>query len=139
MTKYEIIMDMVHFYTEDPSRRAYAAGLCLYITPDGRNCAVGRWLIDPQKWEDSNIPTKSFDELRKVGLSDNDFKEEVRGHMDGDFWAELQKFHDWHSTWTPRGLNISGLRELVDLLNKYGYEEKIQARNNRRNSRILHR
>jgi hypothetical protein len=115
-TKLQIIEETAAFYMEDPSRRAYNAitDMCEYQTTDGRNCAVGRYFIDPQ-----NIRNYGVKELALRGefLQEN-LIEEVRGH-DWVFWESLQRFHDRFFYWDTDGITESGRTYLQELKQKY--------------------
>ena len=87
-TKIEIINETRAWYEGDPSRRSMSPyGICQYLADDGRTCAVGRCLIDP------NVPNGSVFDVWDDRSIDEDMKPEYRGHS-RSFWEELQNFHD---------------------------------------------
>lgn len=120
-TKLEIIDETVKYYSEDISRRAVLDMGCYYWM-QGKMCAVGRCLIDPEAiqklieekgYGDTDVGTLS-------GVTDfqSSLKEEYRGH-DLNFWKSLQIFHDENSNWCESGLTESGLIELDSLKKRY--------------------
>ena len=111
--KTEIIEETAAYY--NLSNRGYDKGhnSCKYFTSDGKMCAVGRCLINPEEQMDSRetacrLLEDSFDLL----------KEEYR-IADLWFWADLQRFHDCRSNWTDSGLSSDGELEKRRLLNLY--------------------
>lgn len=132
-TKVEIIRETYNYYAEDPNgRRAIDCdGRCLYLTFDGRRCAVGRVL-------NSEIPKNEIIRIPACigikGLLDNDmrdkyilgfpgqliFDKEYREH-DADFWADLQLLHDRDECWDNNANTISiyGIGKYNQLLENY--------------------
>lgn len=109
LTKEEIIEETANFYNS--TNRGYNPNnqTCLYLTPDGKNCAVGRCMIPESiellgsanpavteiKWQ---FPNLTLDEL---------LQPKYRGHTD-DFWRKLQRFHDVSANWDENGLTEAG-------------------------------
>lgn len=121
-TKLEIIEETVKYYSEDTSRRAVTRGKCKYFA-DGRMCAVGRCLVDAQEFQNALKGVR----IKKTGIkvlgtsarfSENDLKEEYRGHED-DFWDELQRLHDNPGMWIINGLSQGGFHFVTKLKAKY--------------------
>ena len=112
-TKTEIIEETAAFY--NLSNRGYdkESNSCRYLTGDGKMCAVGRCLINPeeQQFNEEGAHTLlscSFDLLKK------EYRIE-----DLDFWYNLQRFHDCRSNWTDSGLSSDGELEKRRLLNQF--------------------
>lgn len=110
---YQNVLDeTVNFYKEDLSRRAtffdkiIEETSCLYKTPDGRMCAVGRCLNqDVMNYEKYNQET-SVDSLIE-DLTDKVFREEYQG-FDTNFWQDLQNLHDLDNNWNKDQLSDRG-------------------------------
>lgn len=90
MTKAEIITDTVRYYEEDRSRVARTLRhACMYLTPEGRKCAVGRYMLEgPHQYFDGSCSA-----LSDQYLLDEVLEEPVRGH-ELAFWDDLQFYHD---------------------------------------------
>jgi hypothetical protein len=70
-------------------------GACEYLTPDGKMCAIGRCLIEPG--DKMLVGSLNRDDKWRIGQilwSDDLLKPEYRGHPP-EFWADLQKWHDY--------------------------------------------
>lgn len=87
----------------DPSKRATSDKGCLYLTEDGRKCAVGI-LIDPASYQ------KRLENNDAVFALDSGFRflRPEYHKVDVGFWVELQNIHDLSSRWTEDGLSASG-------------------------------
>lgn len=124
-TKKEIILETVEYYSVDPAgRRGYDEKLntCLYLTQDGKMCAVGRCCIEPSTEWEGDVQTLAEDrgeEIEEGYLSiDNLLKEEYRGY-DIEFWQDLQALHDGRHNWDKEGLTDSGQLHVAALLKRY--------------------
>ena len=124
MTKLEIINETVEYYAEDVTRRAtrrraIQAGICEYLTADGRMCAVGRCMRKPSEDMENAIA-----QLRCNGMYlnvENELKPQYRGHG-LDFWGYVQRLHDVCRNWGEHGLSQVGERALSDLRELYSKE-----------------
>ena len=95
LTKAEIIEDTVRFYEEDPSRRATIAWRCVYLTEDGRRCAVGRYMLPGCPAESSQA---GFLTLLEDYAESDAMRPEAVGHA-AEFWVALQNYHDFAAWW----------------------------------------
>ena len=120
-TKIEIIQETVNYYSTDPSRRATEIRndrlSCVYQTKDGRNCALGRYLINPLDEGLRNYAANS------LFFEDNPesfyiLKPEARIE-DRYFWIDVQDLHDESKYWTETGLSEDGKLYVTRLLEKY--------------------
>lgn len=131
MTKLEIIKETADYYSENPSKRGLNIitdslgnkhpGQYVYITEDGKMCAVGRACINPIDFQYS-VGGQGLETL--YGEEDNfnldpELKPEYRGHTP-EFWMDLQDFHDISKNWDEKGLTEIGHIHLNQLLEKYG-------------------
>lgn len=117
-TKVEIIEETANFY--DLNNRGTIYGFNKYFTSDGKQCAVGRCLIDPIEFQNvfrNGSITLITDPVYNINL-DEYFKKEYRGH-DSKFWSDLQRFHDDPSNWDERGLTEYGIKSKKNLIIKY--------------------
>lgn len=90
MSKKEIIMDTYNFYKNNLDQFALESGICVYLTKDGKKCAVGRYMKDGKHQSFSGTAYSLLDEFTENEV----FKSEVLGHSDS-FWNDLQKnLHD---------------------------------------------
>lgn len=117
-TKREIIDETVKAYTLDTLARDNM-GLCQYLTPSGRKCAVGRCCREPKNYWKGVVGTIRVD-LSAFGKPDAvldleaELKPEYRGH-ELDFWRDLQRLHDSKGNWVQSGLSPEG-EEFVKIL-----------------------
>ena len=97
-TMLETLNETVAAYTS--KTRAVEIGGCRYFT-NGRCCAIGRCMIDPEKYKDYAGDAESFQDL------DSLLKPEYRG-FPIDFWLALQYLHDIPMNWNNEGLSENG-------------------------------
>lgn len=88
MTWRDIVLETVRFYHRNPDQVGWNPALesCCYLSPDGRKCAVGRCLLNPELPEPSQ-PVYRFGDL------DSHLKPQYRGHELRE-WRSLQDLHD---------------------------------------------
>jgi len=117
-TAVEIIRETVAYYSKDPYGRRgidpYDLS-CVYLTSDGKMCAVGRCCIEPkERWTGSvsHLIGQSGDNI------DHLLKEEYRGHPT-ELWTDLQHLHDNEWNWDNNGISEIGMRYAEKLLSKY--------------------
>lgn len=132
-TKREILIETVEYYGYDVTRRATEKSpslanelLCVYQTEDGRQCAVGRCLMDPDQAAKYRMGVSNL--VVELGEIDSLLKPEYRGHSIV-FWKDLQTFHDNPDNWvtpgeegpefTATGLTPNGQAEYQVLWNRY--------------------
>jgi hypothetical protein len=95
LTMRQVLEDSYKYYTEDPNgRRAVAAsGGCLYLTEDGKKCAVGRYMIDgPHQNIDGVFDNHTFENTESILTT------QVQG-FNSAFWTSLQDWHDSGIYW----------------------------------------
>ena len=114
MTKLEIIEQLFdNGYCLNPSTRALDEDEnCQYYLEDGRQCAVGKCMKDPKKFEDT---------ITSVGCLENletELKPEYQGHSI-EFWDKLQGMHDCQYNWGEAGLTERGVTRLNELKQMY--------------------
>lgn len=96
-TKLEIVEETAAAYS-NPSNRALReetvdAPVYAYKTEDGRMCAVGRCMLEPEKFIGSVMNFHLKEGKWSINFDDSFLKEEYRGH-NLVFWRDLQAFHD---------------------------------------------
>ncbi len=96
---------------------------CRYLGENGERCAFSRCCWETEKvinllTENENM---SADIVLKIAESDKIeiLKEEYRGHS-GEFWSNLQYFHDSSYNWDENGLTVEGVETKEGLLKKWG-------------------
>src|SRR5688572_1556530 len=113
MNRLEIIEETVKYYSEDITRRAITEkGGCDYLTYEGKMCAVGRCMINPQPFY-AGVTILNLESPLETLL-----KPEYRGHPI-EFWAELQRLHDTRHYWYDQGLSNDGLFYLKKLKERW--------------------
>lgn len=103
LTMRQVLEDSYKYYTEDPNgRRAVSAsGDCLYLTEDGKRCAVGRYMIaGPHQSIDGIFDNHTFENTEST-LTDQ-VKE-----FNQQFWLYLQDWHDSNFYWDKANNVIS--------------------------------
>jgi hypothetical protein len=121
----EVLEDTVEYYSEDVSRRGVARSNgdfenCVFLTQDGKKCAVGRYLNkkDLEKISysgnlDGGI-INFYNEYDKCELSTRIVK-----RLPKNFWKDLQNLHDKRSNWrNPSGLSVVGKSHVESMKNK---------------------
>lgn len=127
MTKNEILIETVRFYSEDTARRAtIALGGCTYRVPPKdtmpeRRCAVGRCMTPDalDKYGSHSSFVDSLVDKYESGDVDNILRPEYHGH-DILFWRELQALHDNAKNWRDK----SELAEFIE--SRFG-DDALQA------------
>lgn len=132
-SKVEIINETVEYYSTH-SRGLGSKGACVYLSPEGYMCAVGRCLdLSNKEFNDTLIEcgdsstaikdlSKELDS-KEIDLN-NIFKEEYRNHKVA-FWQSLQNFHDLEIFWIKNKegegstLTVEGELRLKELLETY--------------------
>lgn len=126
LSKQAIIYEVLNYFGDDPSRRALVRRelkleggttmipACHYYL-DGKVCAVGYCLQDPEMFEE-----KYGDAIDSFEIEDiiQHFKPEYRIE-DIEFWRDLQEFHDTDSNFYEDCLSPQGRSNVADLLIKY--------------------
>jgi hypothetical protein len=116
-TRQELLNNTIAFYSEDVTRRAYdkESEQCMYQTPDGRNCAIGRELKSPSTF---GVATHSIGS----GISSIELMRELPKRLSsmGDkFLNDIQMFHDKDDYWGADGLTLSGKDRVNTICNNY--------------------
>lgn len=102
-----LLEDTVKYYSEDTSRRAMGENGCMYLTEDGKKCAVGRFLVKDFDYENLNEFNSVQDLYREYQGTDEFLIPEYRGY-DISFWSSLQGLHDGNFYWDAEGLTEFG-------------------------------
>lgn len=126
ITKTQIIQETYNFYSQDPvgRRSKINDNVCQYNGPNGTKCAFARCCDDiPKKFEGLGI---TFDEGQTTGFRRTKeimtyLKPEYKHIDDLEFWADLQKLHDFSSNWNleKNSASLTGVQAYEDLLEKY--------------------
>jgi len=120
-SKIAIIEETVAYYSADPVGRRginpdkQKGVYCQYKTADGKMCAAGRCMVDPQQdWVGpvTNIWVGNSGTIVPV------WKPEYEGH-DIAFWRDLQRLHDNGDYWTKTEMHENGKIYADKLLEKY--------------------
>jgi len=124
LSMLEILDETIEYYTHNP-RGITNEEVCLYLTEDGKKCAVGRCLIE------GKVPIEFqggvYSLLRKYGTVL--LKPQYRSHQRA-FWSDLQTLHDRSHYWVVGGLSDEGERYVnqikTNINNCYvGYEDVV--------------
>lgn len=97
-TMLEILNETIGAYTSK-TRAINASGCCVFLTHDGKMCAIGRCLITPGG-------------LNVVEDLESILKPEYRGYPPA-FWAALQVLHDHARFWNDEGLSDTGVNHIA--------------------------
>ena len=120
-----ILEETLQEYVNNPERRCIEKSTYeerpAYHLPDGRRCAVGRYLRDVRDVE-RRFGDLSVAQIARRMKFDTLLREEVRG-LDTEFWASLQYLHDCKRFWADHGLTATGWSWVLKLLRSTGFEE----------------
>lgn len=111
MTSEEILLDMLEFYTNDPTQRCVdEGGGCYYsdvfVCHKSEGCAIGR-MLDPElsKRLDNLYNTSSIKSI--ISLHSDLLPKWLLEHDEG-FLTYVQTLHDNSRNWTSFGLSEEG-------------------------------
>jgi hypothetical protein len=103
MKTYKNVLDeTVEYYKTHPRALDHDRN-CQYFT-EGKMCAVGRCLHNPEIFGDMNIT--AHDLFVEQGMSI--LRPEYRGLSNTEFWTHLQELHDRHHYWEGNSLTEAG-------------------------------
>ena len=110
-----LLQETVDYYSEDVTRRGVTTdGRCLYLSPLGGMCAVGRCISDPKGFEEITMKI-GLGSISNINLhKDIDFESLLQEKYRGfgiEMWKKLQAFHDNDAHWDENGITDSGLTE----------------------------
>ena len=116
MTELELLQDTIDWYGKDPlNRRSVEKGSndCTYNGPDGKHCAVGRFLMPRFKKQGDDFRYNSgFGASLLFQNMDAGFMQRKVKDIPVRFWNDLQSLHDDADSWdyTSGGLSAIGKR-----------------------------
>lgn len=89
----QFILDTLLPYKQDRSTCAYDGVYCFYHTDDGRNCAVGKHLVNPEYY--GHVTGDVYDLVRGKDI-EKLFTNEAYNIMGEELekWAAIQLYHD---------------------------------------------
>lgn len=117
-TKLEILKETAEAYS-DPNNRAIYDNECMYLTDDGKKCAIGRCCEAPkQNWVGSvnylyANPLEALIPSREMSI-ETCLKDEYKGHEVG-FWSDLQHLHDENEFFNKKGFSEKGMQQIYIL------------------------
>jgi len=124
MTQEQIVRETVAFYNSnnraflETCSVGYHSVQCVYLTSDGKMCAVGRCMtkkglesvLVSHTQSSAHDLDDAFDGIDKL------LKKKYHGHPVA-FWSKLQRLHDNKNYWDENGINKHGKREIAFLFN----------------------
>lgn len=126
----ELLVETARAYTLSTraSEESEGGTTCRYFDPEtARMCAVGRCMIDPQKFVSHWDRIVVLVDRLKLSL-DELLRPEYRGHS-MVFWSGVQDLHDCTHYWDETGLNEEGWGRLLFLMayhdKKFTYREDV--------------
>ena len=104
MNAIQLIDETVSAYAADPPalRSRDNLGTCMYVTNDGRKCAIGRCL---NKKFVHQAARHNFEHIL------SQVKARYKGFSQ-QFWRDLQELHDNNKNWDKNGLTEYGQTEV---------------------------
>jgi len=91
MDKRQFILDTLLPYKQDPSTCGFFKSSCMYLTEDGRKCAVGKHM-KPGPWQDIQASVVGID--TKYGLTNVLTDEANAMNLTVKEWQAIQGYHD---------------------------------------------
>ena len=112
----QFILDTLLPYKEDPTTCAIGDAKCMYLTEDGRKCAVGKHM-KKGKWQESkfNLSVEAISNcygLEKV-LKKSALKQELTVQQ----WGYIQSYHDYVAMGRRDTLINNQVKRLEESLN----------------------
>ncbi len=99
----EVLEDTFNFYSKNPNKRGLSSddSSCLFLTFEGNNCAVGRYL---NKKDLKSLETnhKLDDSIRGLIMDKVKLSSTIIKRLPLQFWEDLQNFHDRDNHWKKR-------------------------------------
>lgn len=102
--------DTITYYSEDVNRRATINERCMYRTPDGKKCAIGRYIPDDKYCDDY----EGFNCSYIIDMLPKEIQE-----FNMIFLKEIQRLHDKDEYWTLTGLSQLGIHTVNCIKNKF--------------------
>ena len=90
-TQKQFILDTLLPYKEDPTTCAIDGVKCLYLTKDGRKCAVGKHM-KKGKWQTEFMDVRDVD--REFSLDKVLKKSALKQGFTVEQWHLIQRYHD---------------------------------------------
>ena len=87
----QFILDTLLPYKEDPTTCAIGDGECLYLTKDGRKCAVGKHM-KKGKWQTEFSSVEDIED--EFGLDKVLKKSALKQGFTIEQWTYMQQYHD---------------------------------------------
>jgi hypothetical protein len=118
LTKVEIIEETAAFYNSN--NRAIDNESCMYITSDGKKCALGRCLTE----ESLQLVHSKFEGMSALKIAESHDLDtlllpQYRGKYGSVFWRDLQFLHDTAKYWNDEDINGYGIEFKETLLRRY--------------------
>lgn len=127
LSKLDILLETVDFYSADTSRRSYKNGYCTYNGDNGTHCAFGRCMLPKYQEQGSNLKyngTNVLEFLRENKKKlDSVLQEKYRGH-DVNFWSLIQRLHDSKENWDDSGITFEGELAVNRIIECYDLKTK---------------
>ena len=124
-SKIEIIKETAEFYGNNPDKRAKLKkqdSNCVYLTKDGKSCAVGRCIKISilKSLLGNNTTVRDLKNQFEENL-DSILKPAYKGHS-LKFWEQLQEFHDDNGNfdYEAKSLTDKGKAHELKLIREYG-------------------
>ncbi len=109
----KVLNETISFYNSDNIAMGGDKS-CMYITPNGKKCAIGRLISDDL--------ASSLEEVHSNKTLIDIFEllpKEIQ-ELDKEFLSDLQMLHDYPSNWDKNGLTFEGKIEVNNFMLKFG-------------------
>lgn len=131
-TMEEFLIDTIEFYGPDYyGRRGYdtTRERCCFRTPDGKKCAVGRYIRDEmyQTWmEPHSVHSLVHDSLPVRDLSWEQVRDPKVAALSETFLQSIQSFHDTSRHWIDQGgLSFKGKETVQAIVEEYHLDRSL--------------
>ena len=112
-TQKQFILDTLLPYKQDPKTCAIE-GTCLYLTEDGRKCAVGKHM-KKGKWQTKVMDVNGINDV--FGLDKVLKKSALKQGFTVEQWELIQRYHDKCASYSHIGLMNLRVKKLEESLN----------------------
>ena len=127
LSKLEILLETVDFYSSDTSRRGITSTGCMYNGENGTHCAFGRCMLPKYQKQGEKLKYNEASVIQFLSKTnkkiDDVLQEKYQGH-ELHFWNSIQIFHDSKENWDKSGVTFEGELAINRIIETYDLKTK---------------